>query len=94
MTSPASVAPEVSNLSCVRPAALCTVADVALIILVAAILLQGILSGTAEQREQAALAFGDIVERTSADFIKPFVTQITGPLIRIVRPRTMLACFC
>lgn len=48
------------------------------------ILLQGILTGTAEQREQAALAFGDIVERTSQEFIKPYVTQITGPLIRIV----------
>ncbi|KAH9815238.1 armadillo-type protein [Melampsora americana] len=51
------------------------------------ILLQGILTGTAEQREQAALAFGDVVERTSQEFIKPYVTQITGPLIRIVGDR-------
>lgn len=48
------------------------------------IFLQGILAGTAEQREQAALGFGDLVERTSPEYIKPYVTQITGPLIRIV----------
>lgn len=49
------------------------------------ILLQGILAGTAEQREQAALGFGNLVERTSEEHVKPYVTQITGPLIRIVR---------
>ncbi|KAH9466350.1 hypothetical protein Pst134EB_001405 [Puccinia striiformis f. sp. tritici] len=43
------------------------------------ILLQGILAGTAEQREQAALAFGNLVERTSEEHVKPYVTQITGP---------------
>ncbi|KAA1088540.1 translational activator of GCN4 [Puccinia graminis f. sp. tritici] len=51
------------------------------------ILLQGILAGTAEQREQAALAFGNLVERTSEEHVKPYVTQITGPLIRIMGDR-------
>ncbi|GAA99124.1 uncharacterized protein L969DRAFT_87172 [Mixia osmundae IAM 14324] len=51
------------------------------------ILLQGLLNGTAEQREQAAYCLGDVTERTSAEFIKPYVTQITGPLIRIVAER-------
>jgi len=51
------------------------------------ILLQGILAGTAEQREQAALGFGNLVERTSEEYVKPYVTQITGPLIRIMGDR-------
>ncbi|MBW0479310.1 hypothetical protein O181_019025 [Austropuccinia psidii MF-1] len=51
------------------------------------ILLHGILTGAAEQREQAALAFGDIVERCSEEHVKPYVTQITGPLIRIMGDR-------
>ncbi|KNZ52619.1 hypothetical protein VP01_34g8 [Puccinia sorghi] len=51
------------------------------------ILLQGILAGTAEQREQAALGFGNLVERTSEEHVKPYVTQITGPLIRIMGDR-------
>jgi hypothetical protein len=53
----------------------------------AAILLQGLLSGTAEQREQAALGLGDLVERTAPDFLKPSIPSIAGPLIRIVGER-------
>jgi hypothetical protein len=30
---------------------------------------------------------GDLISRTSAEALKPFVTQITGPLIRIMGDR-------
>jgi hypothetical protein len=42
------------------------------------ILIQGLLAGTNEQREQSAYGLGDIVERTATDALKPHVTQITG----------------
>jgi hypothetical protein len=53
------------------------------------IFLQGLMNGTAEQRTQAALAISDIVDRTSVDGLRPFVTQITGPLIRVVSERSV-----
>ncbi len=53
------------------------------------IFLQGLMNGTADQRTQSALAISDIVDRTSADSLKPFVTQITGPLIRVVSERSV-----
>ncbi|KAF4549025.1 eIF-2-alpha kinase activator GCN1-like protein [Elsinoe fawcettii] len=53
------------------------------------IFLQGLMNGTAEQRTQAALAISDVIDRTSADGLKPFVTQITGPLIRVVSERSV-----
>jgi hypothetical protein len=53
------------------------------------IFLQGLMNGTAEQRTQSALAISDIVDRTSGDALKPFVTQITGPLIRVVSERSV-----
>lgn len=53
------------------------------------IFLQGLMNGTAEQRTTAALAISDIIDRTSADALKPFVTQITGPLIRVVSERSV-----
>ncbi|KAF5015188.1 hypothetical protein F66182_13571, partial [Fusarium sp. NRRL 66182] len=49
----------------------------------------GLLNGNTEQRTQAALAFADIIDRTAADSLKPFVTQITGPLIRVVSERSV-----
>ncbi|KAK6822715.1 hypothetical protein PG990_015160 [Apiospora arundinis] len=52
------------------------------------IFLQGLMNGTAEQRTAAALAISDIVDRTSEASLKPFVTQITGPLIRVVSERS------
>ena len=52
------------------------------------IFLQGLMNGTAEQRTQSALGISDIVDRTSIDALKPFVTQITGPLIRVVSERS------
>lgn len=51
------------------------------------IFLQGLMNGTAEQRVQAALGISDIIDRTSETSLKPFVTQITGPLIRVVSER-------
>lgn len=51
------------------------------------IFLQGLMYGSNENREVAALGIADIVEKTSAANLKPFVTQITGPLIRIVGER-------
>ena len=53
------------------------------------IFLQGLMNGTADQRTNAALAISDIIDRTSADSLKPFVTQITGPLIRVVSERSV-----
>lgn len=52
------------------------------------IFLQGLMNGPAEQRTQAALAISDLVDRTSPEGLKPFVTQITGPLIRVVSERS------
>ncbi|WYZ42025.1 hypothetical protein EsH8_V_000920 [Colletotrichum jinshuiense] len=52
------------------------------------IFLQGLMNGTPDQRTQAALAISDIVDRTSEASLKPFVTQITGPLIRVVSERS------
>lgn len=51
------------------------------------IFLQGLMYGSTDVREQSALAVGDLIERTSAAALKPFVTQITGPLIRILGDR-------
>ncbi|KAF1981185.1 translational activator [Aulographum hederae CBS 113979] len=53
------------------------------------IFLQGLMNGTAEQKTQAALGISDIIDRTSPDGLKPFVTQITGPLIRVVSERSV-----
>ncbi|KZF21445.1 translational activator [Xylona heveae TC161] len=53
------------------------------------IFLQGLMNGTTEQRVQSALAISDLVARTSEDSLKPFVTQITGPLIRVVSERSV-----
>lgn len=52
------------------------------------IFLQGLMNGTADQRVQAALGISDIIDRTSEASLKPFVTQITGPLIRVVSERS------
>jgi hypothetical protein len=51
------------------------------------IFFQGLMYGTSEQREQSALGLADVVERTSAANLKPFVTQMTGPLIRTIGER-------
>ncbi|KAG0366840.1 translational activator of GCN4 [Gamsiella multidivaricata] len=51
------------------------------------IFLQGLMNGSNSIREASALGISDLIQRTSADALKPFVTQITGPLIRIVGDR-------
>ncbi|KAJ6069490.1 hypothetical protein N7499_011377 [Penicillium canescens] len=53
------------------------------------IFLQGLLNGTTDQRTQSALAISDIIDRTRSESLKPFVTQITGPLIRVVSERSV-----
>ena len=53
------------------------------------IFLQGLMNGTADQRTNAALAISDVIDRASADSLKPFVTQITGPLIRVMSERSV-----
>lgn len=59
------------------------------------IFLQGLLNGSVEQRVQSALAIADIIDRTSEASLKPLVTQITGPLIRVVSERSVdLKCMC
>lgn len=47
-----------------------------------AIFLAGLMNGTAEEREQGAYGLADIVERTSAESIKPLIVSMIGPLIR------------
>ncbi|KAF5735270.1 translational activator GCN1 [Tripterygium wilfordii] len=51
------------------------------------IFLQGLMSGSAEMREQAALGLGELIEVTSEQALKEFVIPITGPLIRIIGDR-------
>lgn len=53
------------------------------------IFIQGLMNGAQDQRTQAALAISDIIDRTESDALKPFVTQITGPLIRVVSERSV-----
>ncbi|KAI1957719.1 translational activator of GCN4 [Ophidiomyces ophidiicola] len=53
------------------------------------IFLQGLLNGNVEQRVQSALAIGDMVDRTSPEALRPSVTHITGPLIRVVSERSV-----
>ncbi|KAK6539624.1 translational activator of GCN4 [Orbilia ellipsospora] len=53
------------------------------------IFLQGLMYGTPEQRTQSALAIADIIDRTNGESLRPFVTQITGPLIRVVSEKSV-----
>jgi len=47
------------------------------------IIIAGLTTGSNDQREQAAYAISDLVERTDVAAIKPFVVPFTGPLIRV-----------
>ncbi|PIA40115.1 hypothetical protein AQUCO_02500083v1 [Aquilegia coerulea] len=51
------------------------------------VFLQGLVSGSAELREQAAQGLGELIELTSEQALKEFVVPITGPLIRIIGDR-------
>ena len=52
-----------------------------------AVYLQGLMTGTPELREASAAALGEAVGLADAKALKPYVIQITGPLIRIVGDR-------
>ncbi|KAF8434348.1 armadillo-type protein [Boletus edulis BED1] len=52
------------------------------------IIIAGLTTGNNEQRENAAYAIGDLVERTEESAIKPFVVPFTGPLIRVATQAT------
>ncbi|WFD21014.1 translational activator of GCN4 [Malassezia caprae] len=51
------------------------------------VFLHGLLQGSAEQREQGALGLADLVEKSEADAIRPFLTMMVGPLIRLCGDR-------
>ncbi|KAF9059496.1 armadillo-type protein [Rhodocollybia butyracea] len=51
-------------------------------------IIAGLTTGSNEQREAAAYAIGDLVERTAPDAFKPFVVPFTGPLIRVATQAT------
>ena len=52
------------------------------------VIIGGLTSGSNDQREQAAYAIGDLVERTEENAMKPFVVSFTGPLIRVATQAT------
>jgi hypothetical protein len=51
--------------------------------------LQVLRTGSQEEREQAALGIRLMLERTEQAQLKPYLQQITGPLIRILAERTL-----
>ncbi|KAJ1694352.1 hypothetical protein LUZ63_011050 [Rhynchospora breviuscula] len=51
------------------------------------VFLQGLISGSAETREQAAQGLGELIDVTSEKTLREFVVPITGPLIRIIGDR-------
>ncbi|CAL5332429.1 unnamed protein product [Camellia sinensis] len=51
------------------------------------IFLQGLISGSAELREQAAQGLGELIKVTSEQALKEFVISITRPLIQIIGDR-------
>ena len=48
---------------------------------------EGILNGSQDLKEQAAMGLGELINKTSAEALKPSVVHITGPLIRILGDR-------
>ncbi|XP_078730009.1 LOW QUALITY PROTEIN: stalled ribosome sensor GCN1 [Lampetra fluviatilis] len=51
------------------------------------VLREGVLSGGAELKEEAAHGLGEVVRLTAPDALRPSVVSITGPLIRILGDR-------
>ncbi|CCD23307.1 Gcn1p NDAI_0B02720 [Naumovozyma dairenensis CBS 421] len=51
------------------------------------IFLHGLMYGSSDEREASALAIADVVSKTPSANLKPFVSVITGPLIRVVGER-------
>jgi hypothetical protein len=52
------------------------------------VFLQGLINGGSEQRIEAALGISDMIDRTAPESLKPFVTNIAGPLIRVMSERS------
>ncbi|KAI6117782.1 armadillo-type protein [Pisolithus croceorrhizus] len=52
------------------------------------IIIAGLTTGSNDQRENAAYAIGDLVERTDELVMKSFVVPFTGPLIRVATQAT------
>lgn len=48
------------------------------------IFLHGLMYGNSDQKEISALGIADIIDKTPSANLKPFVTNITGPLIRVI----------
>uniref|UniRef100_A0A1A7WWE1 GCN1 general control of amino-acid synthesis 1-like 1 n=1 Tax=Iconisemion striatum TaxID=60296 RepID=A0A1A7WWE1_9TELE len=51
------------------------------------VLREGVLTGSPEQKEEAAKALGGVIRLTSSEALRPSVINITGPLIRILGDR-------
>lgn len=51
------------------------------------VFLHGLMYGSSDERENSALAIADVVSKTPATNLRPFVSVITGPLIRVVGER-------
>lgn len=51
------------------------------------VLREGVLTGSPEQKEDAAKALGGVIKLTSPEALRPSVVNITGPLIRILGDR-------
>lgn len=51
------------------------------------IFLHGLMYGSNDEREDSALGIADVVSKTPAANLRPFVSTITGPLIRVVGER-------
>lgn len=51
------------------------------------IFLHGLMYGSSDEREDSALGIADLVSKTPTLNLKPFVSTITGPLIRVVGER-------
>lgn len=51
------------------------------------VLREGVLTGSPEQKEEAAKALGAVIKLTSPEALRPSVVHITGPLIRILGDR-------
>jgi len=45
------------------------------------------MSGPNDIREESAFGIGDLIQYSSSDALQPSVTQIAGPLIRIIGDR-------
>ncbi len=51
------------------------------------IFLHGLMYGSSDLREVSAMGIADLIQKSSVNSLKPFVTMITGPLIRTIGER-------